>query len=115
MTGKGITANEVNVYEVMSVLGKHIRLTEKYWRYICENKHDELEHSLDLVILTLKNADEVYQKSDDVDVNLYYQKINSRFVCVVTRHLNGDGFVITAYITSKAKRKGKKIYAKKEK
>ncbi len=35
------------VYAVVSVLGKHIRLTEKYWRYICENKHDELEHRLD--------------------------------------------------------------------
>lgn len=113
MTRKGIETSAL--YETVSILGKHIRLTEKYWKYICDNKHDELEDRLDLVILTLKNADEVYQKSDDVEINLYYKKINRHFVCVVTRHLNGDGFVITAYLTSKTKRKGKQIYAKKEK
>lgn len=113
MTRKAIATSVV--YEAVSILGKHIRITKKYWEYICENKHDELENRLDLVILTLKDADKVYQKSDDVDVNLYYKKINRHFVCVVTRHLNGDGFVITAYLTSKTKRKGKQIYAKKEK
>mgnify|MGYP001603226134 CR=1 FL=1 len=77
MIRKNIIANKENVYETVSVLGKHIRLTQKYWKYIYENKHDELEHRLDLVILTIENADAVYQKSDDVDVNLYYKKLTA--------------------------------------
>jgi len=46
------------------------------------------------------------------DVYLYYRLINRFTLCVVTRHLNGDGFIITAYLTTKKKRKGIQVWFK---
>lgn len=102
------------IYKVKSILGKEIRLTDNYWKLIYTIKHDELENRLNLVFLALTNAEQVYQKINDKGVYLYYRAINRHFVCVVTRHENGEGFIITAYLTSKTKRKGKKIYEKKK-
>ena len=112
MTNKAKQVVFETAYEAVSVVGKKIRTSQSYWKWICDVKHDEVEGQINLVLLTLEDADEVYQKSDDKDVHLYYKKINRHFVCVVTRHLNGDGFIVTAYLTSKRKRKGVHIYAK---
>ncbi|MBU4332757.1 DUF4258 domain-containing protein [Candidatus Parcubacteria bacterium] len=98
------------IYEVICVLGKKIRTTKNYWRYISETKHADLAGKLDLVLLCLTKANEVWKKKD---VHIYYHKINKHWVCVVTRHLNNDGFIVTVYLTSKSKRKGKKIWPKK--
>jgi len=35
--------------------------------------------------------------------NLYYKKLNGKYCCVVAKHLNGEGFIITTYITNKIK------------
>ncbi len=32
-----------------------------------------------------------------------YRKIKDKFICVVCKHLNGDGFIITTYITDRVK------------
>ncbi len=43
------------------------------------------------------------KSSEDPDVYLYYSPYMTYYICVVARHLNGDGFIITAYITDKIK------------
>lgn len=34
-------------------------------------------------------------------------------MCVVVKHLNSEGFIITAYITGKLHRKGEKLWPRK--
>ncbi len=49
--------------------------------------------------------------SKDEKVFLYYKKFAKRFVCVVVRHQNGSGFIISTYPVDKIK-KGEIVYEK---
>ena len=98
--------------QTICVLGKKIRTTQKYWQHIIDHKHGELAGRLDEALATLNKADAVYQHPASQDLYLYYCQINKHWVCVVARHLNSEGFIVTAYLTSKAKRKGKLIWQK---
>jgi len=98
--------------ETVSVLGKKIRTSEPYWEHIVRDKHGELAERLPDALETLRSPDEVYRQGEASDVYLYYRLINRFTLCVVTRHLNGDGFIITAYLTTKKKRKGIQVWFK---
>jgi len=100
------------LYEVECVLSKKIRTTEKYWKYISETKHHDLKGKLDLALLSLSKANEVWQNNEHLNIYLYYKKFQTYWICVVVRILNGDGFIVTSYITTKSKRKGKKVWPK---
>jgi len=95
-----------NLIEVTSVLGKKIRTTQEYWNHITTKKHSELEGKLDETLEALNRPREVYRQDEKSDIHLYYRKLNGSWVCVVARHLNGDGFIVTAYLTTKSRRKG---------
>lgn len=101
-----------DILEAKSVLGKKIRTTRDYWKYISEVKHADLTGQLEKVFLALTNADEVWQDQEAIGIFIYYHKINGYWICVVARHLNGEGFIVTSYLTKKFKRKGKKIWPK---
>ena len=51
----------------------------------------------------------IRRSSEDKDVYLYYSPYDKYFICVIARHLNGEGFIITAYITDKIK-EGEKVW-----
>jgi hypothetical protein len=104
---------KIQIYEITSVLKKKIRTSENYWQYISETKHPDLKNKLKDVLESLSKADEVWQNPEIENFYFYYHKINKHWICVIARHLNGDGFIVTAYLTSKFKRKGKKIWQKK--
>jgi len=56
------------------------------------------------VKLTLSDPDEVRQSKSDRAVYLFYRRDGEkRWVCAVTKQLNGEGFLITAYRTSAIK------------
>ena len=105
---------QVNLFEIRSVLGKIIRISEQYWQFIVKFKHPELKGKLKAVLVTIQKADFVYQDDRHQKIFLYYRKINSCWVCAVCRHLNSEGFLVTAYLTKKPKAKGKKVWPKKK-
>ena len=90
-------------FEVTSSLGKKIRVTSAYWNKIIQTKHRMMKGKEDIVKETLKNPSEIRKSIKDLKIFLYYRKINGKYSCVVTKHLNGDGFVITTYITDRIK------------
>ena len=100
--------------EVTCVLGKKIRTTHAYWQYISEIKHGDLAGRLDDALGTLTKADEVWRDAERKGIVVYYRRVNGHWACVVARHLNGDGFVVTAYLTKKSKRKGIMIWPRKK-
>ena len=90
-------------FEVTSSLGKKIKISEAYWRKIIETKHAVMDGQEDLVKQTLRDPEQVRRSRKDSSVFLYYRKRHSHYCCVVAKHLNGDGFVVTTYITDRIK------------
>jgi len=104
---------KTDLYEVTCVLGKKLRTTKRYFEFITQVKHPELRGKLNEVLETLIEANEVRRNTEHPEIYLYYRKINRHWICAVTRHLDGDGFLVTAYITGKSKRKGEQIWPEK--
>ena len=104
----------MNLFEVLSPLNKRIRLTKTQWDQITL-KHREMKNQESRLRQTLIDPDFVlYSQSDE---NYQYHRFfteplaSEKHLLVVVKHLNGDGFVITAFFLSKVREKGKvKIY-----
>lgn len=62
------------------------------------------------VIAALSAPEEIRRSKTDKNVYLYYQK-SDKLYCVVARHLNERGFIITCYPTDKIK-EGELIWEK---
>ena len=78
--------------------GVPIRLTEERWFHIVES-HDELAGLSDEVLLTVEDPDFIVRGwSDEL---LAVRKINDKYLIVVYKELENDGFIITAFITKK--------------
>ena len=89
--------------EAVSKLGKRIRITKRYWGYIVA-KHESVASLEEEVKETLINPDSVRVSKEDPDVYLYYSRQGKYYLCVVCKHLNNEGFIITAYLADKIKR-----------
>ncbi len=89
--------------EMVSKLGRRIRVTKRYWDYIVA-KHESVEFLEEEVKGTLINPETVRVSKEDPDVYLYYSRYGKYYLCVVCKHLNGEGFIITAYLADKIKR-----------
>ena len=99
-------------FQTKSPIGISIRTTINYWRRIIQVKHPTMKGKEKDVKKTLKLPDEIRVSKSDKKVFLYYRKINRHYICVVVKHLNGDGFIITVYKTRRTM-EGEKIWTKK--
>ncbi|HIH21003.1 TPA: DUF4258 domain-containing protein [Candidatus Micrarchaeota archaeon] len=98
-------------FEVTSKDGKKVRVTEAYWNFIITLKHPTMTGKENLAMKTLADPDEIRQSSRDKSVFLYYKKQDAYWACVVCKHLNGEGFIITTYITDRIK-EGNRVWKK---
>ena len=96
-------------FEVMSCLGRRIRISREHWTYLVQMKHPELSERAQDVQNALMDADFVRLSRVDLEVCLYYKQIGKYYLCVVCRHFNGEGFIITSYLTDREK-EGKEIW-----
>lgn len=84
-----------------SINGVNIRLTEERWLHIVEN-HDEMAGYYDEVLLTVEEPDFIIKGYKGALIAL--RKMNDKFLCVIYKEVDkDDGFIITAYFTSKVK------------
>lgn len=98
-------------FEIKSILGKIIRTTRDHWGLITNLKHPEIKGKEIEVKKCLFDPLEVRKSSEEANVFLYYSQHGKYYICVVVRHLNGDGFIITSYITDKIK-EGEAVWKK---
>ncbi|MCD6094212.1 MAG: DUF4258 domain-containing protein [Candidatus Omnitrophica bacterium] len=98
-------------FQIESKLEKKIRITEDYWKILIEIKHPSIADYEEEIKNTLINPDEIRRSRRDRDIYLYYQLINKFHLCVIAKHLDGEGFIITAYWTEKIK-EGEIIWTK---
>ena len=87
--------------EVVSKLGKRVRLTDSYWNYIVRVKHREMLGLKEAVSNALSLPIEIRRSLKDPSVYLYYSRHADKLICVVARHLNEEGRIITTYLTRK--------------
>jgi len=90
-------------FEVTSSLGKRISISSEYWQKIIETKHPIMAGQEEIVKQALTSPEQVRLSRKDATVHLHYRKSDGRYCCVVVKHLNGDGFVVTTYVTDKIK------------
>lgn len=90
-------------FEVLTPLGVYVRTTFSHWQKIITIKHPIMAGQEQQVQAALAHPSEIRQSQSDPAVNLYYKPDPPYFTCVVARHLNGEGFIITAYRTDKIK------------
>ena len=52
----------------------------------------------------LSTPEVVIKGRTDPSVHLYYKSFHGYFTCVVAKHLNGEGYIITSYRTDRVRR-----------
>ena len=104
-------SKDKKLFQIKSALDKQIRTTQSYWQKITVIKHPSVKGKEKEVQKVLKSPDIIRISNSDKKVFLYYKKYLKTYLCVVVKHENGNGFVITVYITNKIK-EGKQIWAK---
>lgn len=98
-------------FEITTPLNVSVRTTIDYWNYVTTIKHRNIKGKEKNITSTLSSPDFVRKSIIDDSVFLYYKKIEDYLYCSVVRHENGTGYLITAYVTDKAK-EGEVIWTK---
>ncbi len=92
------------LFEVQTPLGFQVRATRSYWETIICIKHPVMAGRELEVKATLEKPEEIRQSRIDSEVYLFYRsEQEKRWVCAVTKRLNEEGFLITAYPTDAIK------------
>jgi len=92
------------LFEVMTPLGFHVRVSRSYWKWIVTVKHPVMSGHESDVKEVLEKPNEIRLSRSDKNVYLFYSlESKGRWVCVVTKRLNGEGFLITTYLTEAIK------------
>ena len=98
-------------FVVNGQLDKSIRTTKDYWDKIVENKHPTIKGKESEVKKAIKAPEQIRKSKSDPNVYLYYRALGKHVLCVVAKHLNDEGFIVTSYITDIIK-EGEKIWEK---
>lgn len=99
-------------FEVMTPLGFRVRVTREYWELIIKAKHPAMQGREQDVQDALSQPSEVRLSRSDPSVYLFYKPERiARWVCAVTKRLDKEGFLITAYPTD-AKKEGDPVWPK---
>ncbi|MCR4405207.1 MAG: hypothetical protein NUW06_08060 [Candidatus Acetothermia bacterium] len=98
------------IFEVRSRLARRVRLTKAQWDHIT-SRHRELKGQESRIRTTLRDPDFVlYSRSDDnYQYHRFFSKtpVAGKHLLVVVKHLDDEGFVITAFFLRKVNERGK--------
>jgi hypothetical protein len=91
-------------FQTLTPLGFNVRVTERYWQIITTVKHPVMTGRETDVQITLQQPELIRQSRSDASVFLFYRPERlKRWICAVVKRRNGDGFLITTYITDAIK------------
>lgn len=94
--------NSEILFEIKTPLDRTVRTTKQYWNYLVSVKHRVMENKEAIVKAVLLDPDSIRKSKIDENIFLYY-KLEDKLYCVVVRHEDDAGFLITAYPTDKVK------------
>ena len=86
----------INIFEIKDKTDRKIRLSEKQWRHIKQRhpgiESNNIEETLISPLKTIaKEGVTIYYKY------FKHRKEPAKYLKVVVKYLNGDGFVVTSY------------------
>lgn len=87
-----------HLFETFDKTGRKIRLTQKQWSHIRQD-HPDIENSSDIEE-TIKNPAKMhYLEENKVAFYKYFKhkKDSAKYLKVIAKYLNGEGFIITAH------------------
>ena len=106
------SAGQDLLFEVLTPLGFRVRVTRAYWEIIVTIKHPVMAGREADVKATLVHPEEIRQSRNDPNVYLFYKTERiGRWVCAVSKQLDEEGFLITAYPTDAIK-EGTRLWPK---
>ncbi len=92
------------LFEASTPLDFRVRVSRSHWELIIPAKHPVMAGREIDVRETLGYPSEIRRCRSDPTVNLFYSlERKLRWVCVVVKRLNGDGYLITTYPTDAIK------------
>src|SRR3989338_6805786 len=87
------------MFEVIDKTGRKIKLTQRQFEHVID--HKGMENYMEEIKDTLKNPLKIisHDEGDLYDYYNYYKnrKQKAKYLQVIVRYLNGNGFVLTAY------------------
>lgn len=95
------------IFEVKDKNGKLIRLTDKQHSHMMEG-HPYMHKYLEEIKETLQKPDKITSYSFDKNVHYFYKGYKhldkpNKFILVIAKYLNGEGYVISSYLETKIK------------
>ena len=95
-----------NIFETTDKTGRRIHLSKERWSHI-RKKHPEIENHEELE-MAIKNPDKITRYGSDDSIGFYYKYFKhkpspDKYLLVLVKYLNGQGYVITAYLEDKIK------------
>jgi len=108
---------KMSIFEIVCKLRKKIRLTETQWSHI-KYRHPELENQIEKISMTLESPEIICYSSKE-ELYHYYRHftgtpVSEKYLLVVVKHLNDEGFVVTGFFVSKIKKVEKEVIYGKE-
>ena len=95
------------VFEVDDKTGRKIRLTEKQWKHILK-RHPDMINYKEEIKNTLKNPQKIADHPYDDEAKYYYKYLKQKtdldkYLLIIVKYLNGEGFIITTYFRKNLK------------
>lgn len=92
------------ILEVKDKAGKIIYLTNERYKHI--TKHPEMQNTLSIIEQTIKNPQKITGYLLDSSTKFYYsyhknRKSKAKYLRVVVKYMNGEGFIVTAFFVVK--------------
>lgn len=93
------------IFEVEDITGRIIYLTKERWRHII-HRHPLLFNQIESIKGTIITPLAIINSLSDENIRYYYtynKKIKSRekYLLIIIKYLNGNGFIITSYYTQR--------------
>ncbi len=91
----------MNIFVVIDKTKRNISLTQKQWNHICQ--HSEMTGELERIKEVLVFPHKIIRSPRDSYVHYYFQykKECSKYLMVAVKYLNGEGFIITSFYSTK--------------
>ena len=90
------------IFEIRDKSGRKIHLSDERWKHIV-TEHSGLTNKIEDIKDILLNPLIIGKSKYDENVRYYqrYYKKLSKYLLVSVKYLNGEGYIITAFYTSK--------------
>ena len=94
----------MRIFEVKDKTGRKIYLTKERWTHI-NIEHPEVSHYFFILEEVLTNPLRITDYENDEKVKYYYRYLKNvkKYLLLIVKYLNGEGYIITSYIIGKIK------------